>query len=282
MAKTDAEILEEFLFYKEENVLLRDKVINLYNDFLGKYREFLAKDYAELTIYEAIQAAQEYAIAKDEEEGGSFYTELLADWYDEQVADWKERLKGMIDDYMIETVSVIDEEESVDWGEYIRPVIYDVNDWGYLLSVGDKHLVENDTKGLEHIVMTVEYFNFPIYSEEDFNNTEELKDFYKNYKRYEELLLKNNITATDTWKFALDPDFQYDKWAGRKVNSPEDALTLAHYLNQCLNRIESDLDEIQVGLQKAEQLHLYLKENYLDEGKSAQAFKTWISTKGYE
>lgn len=279
MAKTEEQIKEEFLFTVETNKELLEKVIASYNDFLAEYRKFLEQDYAELTIYEAIETAQDYALQKDEEEGGTFYAELLADWYDEQVLEWKKRLDGLKNDYMIETVSVIDPEDGVDWGDYVRPVIYDIKDWGNLVVPDENHLVENDVKGLEHIIFTVEYFNFPIYSKEDFDSSEELQEFYKSYKRYEELLRESNITATGTWKFALNPQFSYDRWSGRKVANPEDMLTLSQYLNQCLQRMENDVEEIMTGLKKSEQAHLYLKETYY--GKAEQLFKTWVSTKGY-
>lgn len=281
MAKTEEQIKEEFLFIVENNKELLEHVIASYNNFLAKYRKFLEKDYAELTIYEAIESAESYALEKDEEEGGTFYAELLTDWYDEQVLEWKNRLDGLKNDYMIESVPVIDPEDNVDWGDYVRPVIYDITDWGFLVVPDEKHLVENDIKGLEHIVYTVEYYNFPIYSEEDFNKTEELQEYYKSYKRYEALLRENNITATDTWKFALNPDFTYDKWAGRKVTTPEDTLTLAQYLNQCLQRISNDIEEMLTSVAKSEQAHLYLKETYYDDNKAEQHFKTWIATKGY-
>lgn len=281
MAKTEEQIKEEFLFVVENNKELLERVMASYNNFLAEYRQFLEKDYAELTIFEAIESAQDYAIQKDEEESGTFYVELLADWYDEQVLEWKKRMDSFKKDYMLETVPVVDEEENVDWGDYVRPVIYDITDWGNLVVPDENHLVENDIKGLEHIIYTVEYFNFPIYSKEDFESSEELKEFYKSYKRYEELLRENNITATDTWKFALKPDFTYDRWAGRKVNDPEDTLTLAQYLNQCLQRMENDIEAMLTGLQKSEQAHLYLKETYYDENKAEQLFKTWIATKGY-
>lgn len=279
MAKTEEQIKEEFLFTVETNKELLEKVIASYNDFLAEYRKFLEQDYAELTIYEAIETAQDYALQKDEEEGGTFYAELLADWYDEQVLEWKKRLDGLKNDYMIETVSVIDPEDGVDWGDYVRPVIYDIKDWGNLVVPDENHLVENDVKGLEHIIFTVEYFNFPIYSKEDFDSSEELQEFYKSYKRYEKLLRESNITATGTWKFALNPQFSYDRWSGRKVANPEDMLTLSQYLNQCLQRMENDVEEIMTGLKKSEQAHLYLKETYY--GKAEQLFKTWVSTKGY-
>lgn len=281
MAKTEEQIKEEFLFIVENNKELLENVIASYNNFLAEYRKFLEKDYAELTIYEAIESAESYALQKDEEEGGTFYAELLTDWYDEQVLEWKNRLDGLKNDYMIESVPVVDPEDNVDWGDYVRPVIYDITDWGFLVVPDEKHLVENDTKGLEHIVYTVEYYNFPIYSEEDFNKSEELQEYYKSYKRYEALLRENNITATDTWKFALNPNFTYDKWAGRKVTTPEDTLTLAQYLNQCLQRISNDIEEMLTSVAKSEQAHLYLKETYYDDNKAEQLFKTWIATKGY-
>lgn len=281
MAKTEEQIKEEFLFIVENNKEMLEKVIASYNNFLAEYRKFLEKDYAELTIYEAIESAESYALEKDEEEGGTFYAELLTDWYDEQVLEWKNRLDGLKNDYMIESVPVIDPEDNVDWGDYVRPVIYDITDWGFLVVPDENHLVENDIKGLEHIVYTVEYYNFPIFSEEDFNKSEELQEYYKSYKRYEALLRENNITATDTWKFALNPDFTYDKWAGRKVTTPEDTLTLAQYLNQCLQRISNDIEEMLTSVAKSEQAHLYLKETYYDDNKAEQLFKTWIATKGY-
>ena len=281
MAKTEEQIKEEFLFIVENNKELLEHVIASYNNFLAEYRKFLGKDYAELTIYEAIESAESYALEKDEEEGGTFYAELLTDWYDEQVLEWKNRLDGLKNDYMIESVPVVDPEDNVDWGDYVRPVIYDITDWGFLVVPDGNHLVENDIKGLEHIVYTVEYYNFPIFSEEDFNKSEELQEYYKSYKRYETLLRENNITATDTWKFALNPDFTYDKWAGRKVTTPEDTLTLAQYLNQCLQRISNDIEEMMTSVAKSEQAHLYLKETYYDENKAEQLFKTWIATKGY-
>ena len=281
MAKTEEQIKEEFLFIVENNKDLLEHVIASYNNFLAEYRKFLGKDYATLTIYEAIESAESYALDKDEEEGGTFYAELLTDWYDEQVLEWKNRLDGLKNDYMIESVPVIDPEDNVDWGDYVRPVIYDITDWGFLVVPDEKHLVEDDIKGLEHIVYTVEYYNFPIYSEEDFNKTEELQEYYKSYKRYETLLRENNITATDTWKFALNPDFTYDKWAGRKVTTPEDTLTLAQYLNQCLQRISNDIEEMMTSVAKSEQAHLYLKETYYDDNKAEQLFRTWIATKGY-
>ena len=281
MAKTEEQIKEEFLFIVENNKEMLEKVIASYNNFLAEYRKFLQKDYAELTIYEAIESAESYALEKDEEEGGTFYAELLTDWYDEQVLEWKNRLDGLKNDYMIESVPVIDPEDNVDWGDYVRPVIYDITDWGFLVVPDENHLVENDIKGLEHIVYTVEYYNFPIFSEEDFNKSEELQEYYKSYKRYEALLRENNITATDTWKFALNPDFTYDKWAGRKVTTPEDTLTLAQYLNQCLQRISNDIEEMLTSVAKSEQAHLYLKDTYYDDNKAEQLFKTWIATKGY-
>ena len=281
MAKKEEQIKEEFLFIVENNKEMLEKVIASYNNFLAEYRKFLEKDYATLTIYEAIESAESYALEKDEEEGGTFYAELLTDWYDEQVLEWKNRLDGLKNDYMIESVPVIDPEDNVDWGDYVRPVIYDITDWGFLVVPDENHLVENDIKGLEHIVYTVEYYNFPIFSEEDFNKSEELQEYYKSYKRYEALLRENNITATDTWKFALNPDFTYDKWAGRKVTTPEDTLTLAQYLNQCLQRISNDIEEMLTSVAKSEQAHLYLKETYYDDNKAEQLFKTWIATKGY-
>lgn len=281
MAKTEEQIKEEFLFIVENNKEMLEKVIASYNNFLAEYRKFLEKDYAELTIYEAIESAESYALEKDEEEGGTFYAELLTDWYDEQVLEWKNRLDGLKNDYMIESVPVVDPEDNVDWGDYVRPVIYDITDWGFLVVPDENHLVENDIKGIEHIVYTVEYYNFPIFSEEDFNKSEELQEYYKSYKRYETLLRENNITATDTWKFALNPDFTYDKWAGRKVTTPEDTLTLAQYLNQCLQRISNDIEEMLTSVAKSEQAHLYLKETYYDDNKAEQLFKTWIATKGY-
>lgn len=281
MAKTEEQIKEEFLFIVENNKELLEHVIASYNNFLAEYRKFLEKDYATLTIYEAIESAESYALEKDEEEGGTFYAELLTDWYDEQVLEWKNRLDGLKNDYMIESVPVVDLEDNVDWGDYVRPVIYDITDWGFLVVPDENHLVENDIKGLEHIIYTVEYYNFPIFSEEDFNKSEELQEYYKSYKRYEALLRENNITATDTWKFALNPDFTYDKWAGRKVTTPEDTLTLAQYLNQCLQRISNDIEEMLTSVAKSEQAHLYLKETYYDDNKAEQLFKTWIATKGY-
>lgn len=281
MAKTEEQIKEEFLFIVENNKEMLENVIASYNNFLAEYRKFLEKDYAELTIYEAIESAESYALQKDEEEGGTFYVELLTDWYDEQVLEWKKRLDGLKGDYMIESVPVIDPEDNVDWGDYVRPVIYDITDWGFLVVPDENHLVENDIKGLEHIVYTVEYYNFPIYSQEDFDKSEELQEYYKSYKRYETLLRENNITATDTWKFALNPNFTYDKWAGRKVTTPEDTLTLAQYLNQCLQRISNDIEEMLTSVAKSEQAHLYLKETYYDDNKAEQLFKTWIATKGY-
>lgn len=281
MAKTEEQIKEEFLFIVENNKEMLENVIASYNNFLAEYRKFLEKDYAELTIYEAIESAESYALQKDEEEGGTFYVELLTDWYDEQVLEWKKRLDGLKDDYMIESVPVIDPEDNVDWGDYVRPVIYDITDWGFLVVPDENHLVENDIKGLEHIVYTVEYYNFPIYSQEDFDKSEELQEYYKSYKRYEALLRENNITATDTWKFALNPNFTYDKWAGRKVTTPEDTLTLAQYLNQCLQRISNDIEEMLTSVAKSEQAHLYLKDTYYDDNKAEQLFKIWIATKGY-
>lgn len=283
MAKTEEQIKEEFLFIVENNKELLGHVIASYNNFLAEYRKFLEKDYATLTIYEAIESAESYALEKDEEEGGTFYAELLTDWYDEQVLEWKKRLDGLKNDYMIESIPVVDPEDNVDWGDYVRPVIYDIKDWGFLVVPDENHLVENDIKGLEHIIYTVEYYNFPIYSQEDFEKTEEIQKEVgtTSYKRYEALLREHNITATDTWKFALNPDFTYDKWAGRKVTTPEDTLTLAQYLNQCLQRISNDIEEMLTSVAKSEQAHLYLKETYYDENKAEQLFKTWIATKGY-
>ena len=83
---------------------------------------------------------------------------LLTDWYDEQVLEWKKRLDGLKNDYMIESVPVIDTEDNVDWGDYVRPVIYDITDWGFLVVPDENHLVENDIKGLEHIIYTTEYY----------------------------------------------------------------------------------------------------------------------------
>jgi hypothetical protein len=65
------------------------------------------------------------------------------------------------------------------------------------------------------------------------------------------------------------------------VTDPEDMLKLAQYLNQCLQRIEKDIEEALTGVKKSEQAHLYLKETYYDDEKAKQLFKTWISTKGY-
>lgn len=279
----EEQIREELLFVISNNNELREKVINAYNDFLKEYRDFLSKDYAELTIYEAIESALSYAIQKDEEESGSFYAELLADWYDEQVLEWKKRLDVLKRDYMLESVAVVDEEEKVDWGEYVRPLIFSILEWNILVTPDNNHLVENDVKGIEHIVYTVEYYNFPIYSQEDFEKTEEIQKTVgtTSYKVYEEWLLSNNITATNTWKFALDSQFGYDKWAGRKASDPEDMLKLAQYINQCLQRIEIDIEKVSEGLKKSEQAHLYLKETYYDDDKAEQLFKTWIATKGY-
>lgn len=279
----EEQLREELLFVIDENNELREKVMNAYNNFLKEYREFLSEDYAELTIYEAIESALRYAIQKDEEESGSFYTELLADWYDEQVLEWKKRLDVLKHDYMLESVAVVDNEDNVDWGEYVRPLIYSVLEWGILVTPDNNHLVENDKKGLEHIVYTVEIYNFPIYSQEDFESSEAIQKQVKtsSYKEYERLLLENNITATNTWKFALDSQFGYDRWAGRKASDPEDMLKLAQYLNQCLQRIEIDIEKVWEGLKKSEQAQLYLKETYYDDDKAEQLFKTWISTKGY-
>lgn len=277
------QLREELLFVVDENNELREKVMNAYNNFLKEYREFLSEDYAELTIYEAIESALIYAIQKDEEESGSFYTELLADWYDEQVLEWKKRLDVLKHDYMLESVAVVDDEDNVDWGEYVRPLIYSILEWGNLITLGNNHLVENDKKGLEHIVYTVEIYNFPVYSQEDFESSEEIQKEMgtSSYKEYEKWLLENNITATNTWKFALDSQFGYDRWSGRKASDPEDMLKLAQYINQCLQRIEIDIEKVLEGLKKSEQAHLYLKETYYDDDKAEQLFKTWISTKGY-
>lgn len=277
------QLREELLFVVDENNELREKVMNAYNNFLKEYREFLSEDYAELTIYEAIESALLYAIQKDEEESGSFYTELLADWYDEQVLEWKKRLDVLKHDYMLESVAVVDDEDNVDWGEYVRPLIYSILEWGNLITLGNNHLVENDKKGLEHIVYTVEIYNFPVYSQEDFESSEEIQKEMgtSSYKEYEKWLLENNITATNTWKFALDSQFGYDRWSGRKASDPEDMLKLAQYINQCLQRIEIDIEKVLEGLKKSEQAHLYLKETYYDDDKAEQLFKTWISTKGY-
>ena len=171
----EEQLREELLFVIDENNELREKVMNAYNNFLKEYREFLSEDYAELTIYEAIESALRYAIQKDEEESGSFYTELLADWYDEQVLEWKKRLDVLKNDYMLESVAVVDNEDNVDWGEYVRPLIYSVLEWGILVTPDNNHLVENDKKGLEHIVYTVEIYNFPIYSQEDFESSEAIQ-----------------------------------------------------------------------------------------------------------
>lgn len=277
------QLREELLFVVDENNELREKVMNAYNNFLKEYREFLSEGYAELTIYEAIESALLYAIQKDEEESGSFYTELLADWYDEQVLEWKKRLDVLKHDYMLESVAVVDDEDNVDWGEYVRPLIYSILEWGNLITLGNNHLVENDKKGLEHIVYTVEIYNFPVYSQEDFESSEEIQKEMgtSSYKEYEKWLLENNITATNTWKFALDSQFGYDRWSGRKASDPEDMLKLAQYINQCLQRIEIDIEKVLEGLKKSEQAHLYLKETYYDDDKAEQLFKTWISTKGY-
>lgn len=279
----EEQLREELLFVVDENNELREKVMNAYNNFLKEYREFLSEDYAELTIYEAIESALNYAIQKDEEEGGSFYTELLADWYDEQVLEWKKRLDVLKHDYMLDSVAVVDNENNVDWGEYVRPLIYSILEWGIIVTPDNNHLVENDKKGLEHIVYTVEIFNFPIYSQEDFESSEEIQKEVgtSSYKTYEGWLLENNITATNTWKFALDSQFGYDRWSGRKASDPEDMLKLAQYINQCLQRIEIDIEKVLEGLKKSEQAHLYLKETYYDDDKAEQLFKTWISTKGY-
>ena len=277
------QLREELLFVIDENNDLREKVMNAYNNFLKEYREFLREDYAELTIYEAIESALAYAIQKDEEESGSFYTELLADWYDEQVLEWKKRLDVLKNDYMLDSVAVVDDEDNVDWGEYVRPLIYSILEWGNLVTPDNNHLVENDKRGIEHIVYTVEIYNFPVYSQEDFESSEEIQKQVgtSSYKEYEKWLLENNITATNTWKFALDSQFGYDRWSGRKASDPEDMLKLAQYINQCLQRIEIDIEKVLEGLKKSEQAHLYLKETYYDDDKAEQLFKTWISTKGY-
>lgn len=288
MAKSEEQIKEEFFFYKDENALLKEKLLNSYNQFLAKYREFLKKDYAELTIYEACYSAMEYAVALDEEEGGQFYTELLVNWYEEQLVEFNERVDRTVNDYMVDFVLVngeSEDDEELELGKLLRPVIFDINDWGALLFVDENHLVENDTKGIEHIINTVEMFNFPIYEEEDFASEDEvgetLRATYGNYKKYAELLEESNLIVKPTWKLALDPEFQYDKWTYRPVESPEDALELAMILNQCLERMVYDVDVIHIGLQKAEQVHLFLKENYLDNDKAKEIFKTWVATKGY-
>ena len=286
MAKNDEQIRKEPLFFKNENNLLREKLIGLYNQFLKEYREFLEKDYAELTIYEACFSASQYAVDIDEEEGGQFYTELLVDWYEEQLAEFNERVERTVNDYMVAYYEEVDGEGGkLEIGKFLRPVIYDLNDWGSLIVVGENHLLENDTKGIEHIVNTVEMYNFPIYSEEDFAREDEygegLRAEYGNYKKYSELMEESSLIVKPSWKLALIPDFQYDKWTYRPVESPEDALNLAMCLNEYLERMINDIEAIRIGLQKAEQVHLFLKENYLDDDKAKEAFKTWIATKGY-
>lgn len=286
MAKNEDQIKEEFFFYKNENNLLREKLIGLYNQFLKEYREFLSKDYAELTLYDACFSASQYAVNVDGEEGGQFYTELLVDWYEEQLAEFNERVERTVNDYMVVYLEVVDEEGGeLEYGKILRPVIFDINDWGALLVVGENHLVENDTKGIEHIVNTVEMYNFPIYSEEDFAREDEygegLRAEYGNYKKYSELMEQSSLIVKPSWKLALDPEFQYNKWTYRPVESPEDALDLAKSLNEYLERMVNDIEAIRIGLQKSEQAHLFLKENYLDDDKAKEAFKTWIATKGY-
>lgn len=287
MAKNEDQIKEEFFFYKNENNLLREKLIGLYNQFLKEYREFLSKDYAELTLYDACFSASQYAVDVDGEEGGQFYTELLVDWYEEQLAEFNERVERTVNDYMVVYLEEVDGEEGgeLEFGKILRPVIFDINDWGALLVVGENHLLENDTKGIEHIVNTVEMYNFPIYSEEDFAREDEygegLRAEYGNYKKYSELMEQSSLIVKPSWKLALDPEFQYNKWTYRPVESPEDALDLAKSLNEYLERMVNDIEVIRIGLQKAEQAHLFLKENYLDDDKAKEAFKTWIATKGY-
>lgn len=286
MAKNDEQIRKEFFFFKNENNLLREKLIGLYNQFLKEYREFLKKDYAELTIYEACFSASQYAVDIDEEEGGQFYTELLVDWYEEQLAEFNERVERTVNDYMVAYYEEVDKKGGeLEIGKILRPVIYDLNDWGSLIVVGENHLLENDTKGIEHIVNTVEMYNFPIYAEEDFAREDEygegLRAEYGNYKKYSELMEESSLIVKPSWKLALIPDFQYDKWTYRPVESPEDALNLAMCLNEYLERMINDIEVIRIGLQKAEQVHLFLKENYLDDDKAKEAFKTWIATKGY-
>lgn len=288
MARNEEQIKEEFFFYKNENNLLREKLIGLYNQFLQEYREFLSKDYAELTLYEACFSASQYAVDVDEEEGGQFYTELLIDWYEEQLADFNERVKRTVKDYVVDNVLATadgEDGEEVELGKYLRPCIFDINDWGTLVVVGENHLVENDTKGIEHIVNTVEMFNFPIYAEEDFAREDEygegLRVKYGDYNKYSKLMEESSLIVKPSWKLALIPDFQYHKWTYRPVESPEDALNLAKALNEYLERMVNDIDVIRIALQKAEQVHLFLKENYLDDDKAKEAFKTWIATKGY-
>ena len=187
---------------------------------------------------------------------------------------------------MVVYLEVVDEEGGeLEYGKILRPVIFDINDWGALLVVGENHLVENDTKGIEHIVNTVEMYNFPIYSEEDFAREDEygegLRAEFGNYKKYSELMEQSSLIVKPSWKLALDPEFQYNKWTYRPVESPEDALDLAKSLNEYLERMVNDIEAIRIGLQKSEQVHLFLKENYLDDDKAKEAFKTWIATKGY-
>lgn len=288
MAKNEEQIREEFFFFKDENNLLREKLIGLYNQFLKEYREFLSKDYAYLTLYDACFSASQYAVNIDEEEGGQFYTELLVDWYEEQLAEFNDRVKRTVHDYMVDTVAVNDDtenDENLDFGVELRPLIFDINNWGSLVFVDENHLVENDTKGIEHIVNTVEMYNFPIYSEEDFAREDEygqgLRAEYGDYKSYTELMEKSSLIVKPSWKLALIPDFQYNKWTYRPVESPEDALDLAKSLHEYLERMINDVEAIRIGLQKAEQVHLFVKENYLDDDKAKEAFKTWIATKGY-
>lgn len=286
MAKNEDQIKKEFFFYKNENNLLREKLIGLYNQFLKEYREFLSKDYAELILYDACFSASQYAVDVDGEEGGQFYTELLVDWYEEQLAEFNERVERTVNDYMVVYLEVVNEKGGeLEFGKILRPVIYDINDWGALLMVGENHLLENDTKGIEHIVNTVEMYNFPIYSEEDFAREDEygegLRAEYGNYKKYSELMEQSSLIVKPSWKLALDPEFQYNKWTYRPVESPEDALDLAKSLNEYLERMVNDIEVIRIGLQKSEQAHLFLKENYLDDDKAKEAFKTWIATKGY-
>lgn len=286
MAKNDEQIRKEFFFFKNENNLLREKLIGLYNQFLKEYREFLSKDYAELTLYDACFSASQYAVDVDGEEGGQFYTELLVDWYEEQLAEFNERVERTVNDYMVVYYEEVDKESGeLEFGKILRPVIYDLNDWGSLIVVGENHLLENDTKGIEHIVNTVEMYNFPIYSEEDFAREDEygegLRAEYGNYKKYSELMEQSSLIVKPSWKLALDPEFQYNKWTYRPVESPEDALNLAKSLNEYLERMVNDVEAIRIGLQKSEQAHLFLKENYLDDDKAKEAFKTWIATKGY-
>ena len=288
MAKNEEQIREEFFFFKDENNLLREKLIGLYNQFLKEYREFLSKDYAYLTLYDACFSASQYAVNIDEEEGGQFYTELLVDWYEEQLAEFNDRVKRTVHDYMVDTVAVNDDtenDENLDFGVELRPLIFDINNWGSLVFVDENHLVENDTKGIEHIVNTVEMYNFPIYSEEDFAREDEygqgLRKEYGDYNKYSKLMEESSLIVKPSWKLALIPDFQYNKWTYRPVESPEDALDLAKSLHEYLERMINDIEVIRIGLQKAEQVHLFVKENYLDDDKAKEAFKTWIATKGY-